>query len=158
MNLNLRKIEITDLKAVIALMREFAAFEDLTEYCTATEERLARAMFGTDAIVEGLIALDGTSAVGYAMFYQNFSSFRGELGMYLEDIYVTSTYRGSGVGEMMLKEIAAITVSRQFERIDFQVLDWNVKAIGFYKKLGAECSSDESHYKFAGKALAQLAS
>lgn len=158
MKIILRKIKPPDLSAVIALMREFAAFEKLSEYCTATEDRLSKAMFGDNSVVEGLIAFDDLQPIGYALFYPNFSSFRAELGMYLEDIYVNAEYRGKGVGETLLNEIAAITLSRGFERIDFQVLDWNTPAISFYKKLGAECNEGESHFKFAHQAIKKLTS
>ena len=154
----IRKIQPEDISKVLVLLRELAAYEDLSSYCTVTEERLHTAMFGTNAMLEGLIAFDGETAVGYALYYPNFSSFRGERGFHLDDIYVTSVCRGQGVGEAMLKEIAREATSRGFERIDFQVLDWNTSAIEFYKKLGAVSNDEETHFKFAGEAFEQLAS
>ena len=152
----IRKIQPEDISSVLDLLREFAAYEDLSAYCTVTEERLNTAMFGTNAVLEGLLALDGETAVGYALYYPNFSSFRGERGFHLDDIYVTSAVRGQGFGEAMLKEIAGDAASRGFERIDFHVLDWNTPAIEFYKKLGAVSNDEETHFKFAGEALEQL--
>ena len=156
MELTIRKIQPGDLDAVISLLCEFAAFENLSEYCTITEERLSAAMFGDDAVVEGLIACDGDMAIGYALFYANFSSFRGQRGLHLDDIYITDDYRGKGVGHAVLKEIARIAASRGFERIDFHVLDWNTPAVEFYKKHGAVCNDDETHFKFADEAFARL--
>lgn len=153
----IRKIQTDDIPNVLALIRELAAYEDLTAYCTVTEERLQIAMFGTNAVLEGLISYDGDDAVGYALFYPNFSSFRGELGFHLDDIYVKKEYRGKGIGEAMLKEIARDAASKGFERIDFQVLDWNTPSIAFYKKLGAVSNDDETHFKFAGSAFENLA-
>jgi len=105
-----------------------------------------------------LIAIDGENRVGYALFYPNFSSFRGERGLHLDDIYIRDEYRGTGVGETMLRDIAHIAASRGFERIDFQVLDWNTAAVKFYKKLGAVSNDEETHFKFAGEAFTALAS
>ncbi len=154
----IRKIQPEDISKVLDLLREFAAFENLSDYCTVTEKRLHAAMFGSNAMLEGLIAFNGDTAVGYALYYPNFSSFRGEQGFHLDDIYVTSSVRGQGVGEAMLKEIASIAASRGFERIDFHVLDWNTPAVEFYKKLGAVSNDEETHFKFAGEAFEQLAS
>lgn len=158
MELSIRNIRPEDLVAVISLMREFAAFENLSDYCTATEERLHAAMFGNNAVVEGLIAFDGETPIGYALFYPNFPSFRGQLGLYLEDIYIKAEYRRSALGHAMLKEIARIAASRGYDRIDFQVLDWNTSAITFYEKLGAVRDDDERHFKFTDSAFDELAS
>lgn len=158
MGLDIRKITRTDLASVVGLLREFAAFEDLSDYCTVTEERLSAAMFGESAVLEGLLATEGETAVASALFYPNFSSFRGERGMHLEDIFIKSEYRKHGLGEAMLKEIARIAASRGFERIDFNVLEWNTPALKFYEKHGAECNEEDRHFKFAGEAFEKLAS
>lgn len=154
----IKKIKPKDIPNVLNLLREFAAFEDLSAYCTVTEERLHSAMFGTAPVVEGLIAFDGETAVGYALYYPNFSSFKGDRGFHLDDIYVSSQYRGKGIGELMLKEIACTAASRGYERIDFHVLDWNTPAVKFYRKLGAVSNDEETHFKFAGDAFQRLAS
>ena len=156
--MEIRKIRPEDLSSVLCLLRELAAYENLTAYCTVTEERLHIAMFAANAVLQGLIAFEGDTTVGYALYYPNFSSFRGERGFHLDDIYVTSACRGQGVGEAMLKEIAREASSKGFERIDFHVLDWNTPAIEFYKKLGAVSNEEETHFKFAGDAFEQLAS
>ena len=158
MSITIRNINENDLSAVVDLMRSFAEYENLSEYCTVTTERLNRAMFGDEAFVEGLIAFDDEMPVAYALFHPNFSSFRGEMGLYLEDIYVLAEYRRHKLGLQLLRKIASIAKERGLERIDFQVLDWNSPAINFYLKHGAERYSDESHFKFAGDALARLAS
>lgn len=158
MNLVIRNIVPADIAIVISLVHEFAAFESLTDYCEVTKERLYAAMFGSQAMVEGLIAVDDETPIGYALFYPNFSSFRGQRGLYLEDIYLNSVYRGRGIGETMLREIALVAVSRGFERIDLMVDDGNAAAIKFYKRLGAVRDGDERHFKFRDEAFAQLRS
>lgn len=133
-------------------------YEKLSDYLAITGAKLSKALFDKGAFVESLIALDGDRLVAYALFYPSFASFRGELGFYLEDIFITADYRGKAVGETMLKEIAKLAKSRGYERLDFQVQDWNAGAIGFYKKLGAVSNPDESHFKFSGEAFVNLAS
>ena len=157
MTLTIRKTTRDDVGAVNGLLQDFAKFENLEQFCEITEDKLVDAMFGKDAFVEGIIAYDGEKAVAYAVFYPNFASFRGQKGLYLEDIYIDAEYRGKGIGDAMLKEIAKIAKSRGFERIDFQVLDWNTPAIRFYEKHGAVRDEDERHYKFTDKAFETLA-
>ncbi|MEO6654657.1 MAG: GNAT family N-acetyltransferase [Pyrinomonadaceae bacterium] len=154
----IRSLQPADLASVVSLMREFASFENLSDFCTVTVERLDAAMFGDDAVVEGLIAFDDQIPVAYALFYPNFSSFRGQRGLYLEDIYINDKYRGIGLGENMVKEIARMAASRGFERIDFLVLDWNTPAVKFYNKLGAIRDGEERHFKFTDEAFIKLAS
>lgn len=157
MSIRIEKTRIDDLPAVIDLMREFAVFEDLSDHFESTVEQLHEAMFGDGAFVEGLIAFDGDDAIGYALFFPYFASFRGQRGLYLEDIYIKQEYRGKGVGEAMLKEIASTAEKRGFERIDFMVLDWNTPAVKFYEKLGAIRDEDERHFKFTDEAFKKLA-
>ncbi len=158
MDTEIRRLDPADIPDVVALIREFADFEQLSKYCEVTEERLREALFGDDAVVEGLVALDRERIVGYALFFPNFSSFRGQRGFYLDDIYVAADYRGQRVGEAMLRRIAGIAASRGFERIDLMVLDWNKKAADFYDKLGAVRDDDERHFKFTDDAFRRLLS
>ena len=156
MEISIRNIETQDIDAVIELMREFAKYENLSDYCTITSERLHRAMFTDRGNVEGLIAFDADRPIGYALFYRCFSSFRGQQGMYLEDIYVNAGYRGHSVGKDLLRSLARIAKTRGFERIDFMVLDWNTTAIDFYFRHGAVRNEEERHFKFDGEAFEKL--
>ena len=158
MKIKIRQAAVEDVPAIVRLMRDFAAYERLSEYCTITESALESVIFGAAGFVEGLVAYDEVKIIGYAIFYPNFASFRGQAGLYLEDIYIDDAYRGNGVGEAMLREIARSANERGFERIDFQVLEWNAPAIKFYEKLGAVRSDDERHYKFTDAAFTRLAS
>ncbi|MEO7660571.1 MAG: GNAT family N-acetyltransferase [Pyrinomonadaceae bacterium] len=158
MEFSIRKTLPDDVPDVVMLIREFAVFEELSDHCAVTEENLHTAMFGTAATVEGLIALDDDGPMGYALYYPNFSSFSGQRGLYIEDIYISERYRGGGLGLAMIKEIASIAASRGFERIDFMVLDWNSPAINFYRKHGALSNDDETHFKFSEQAFRDLAS
>lgn len=146
------------MTGVVKLMRDFAEFEKLGEYCKITEEKLSKAMFGQGSFVEAIVAVENGSLIGYAIFYPHFASFRGQIGYYLEDIFIKDEFRGKGLGEFMLRTIAKIASDRGFERIDFQVLDWNTPAVNFYKKLGADRDESERHFKFTDAAFRSLAS
>lgn len=148
--------QAADVPRILEMIREFAAFEDLSEFCEVTEASLHDALFGENSCVESLAAFDADELVGYALFYQNFSSFRGQRGFFLEDLYVKPEYRGRKIGEAFLRRIAQIGGSRNFRRIDFQVLDWNETAIKFYEKLGAQRDESERHFKFTGEAFEDL--
>lgn len=158
MAIDIRKASREDLRSVIGLLREFAAFEKLENYLEITEENLAAVLFGDEAFVECLVASDGDDLVGYSIFYPNFATFRGQKGMYLEDIYVSPKHRSSGLGKAMLTEVANIGRSRGCKRIDFVVLDWNEFAIKFYEKHGAVRDEQERRFKFVGDAFRALCS
>ena len=155
--MEIRPARESDISAIIELIREFAEYEKLNDYCHITEERLSRALFEPDAFVRCLIVEIDESLAGYSIFYPNFSSFRGQMGMYVEDIYISPPQRGRGLGETMLREIAKTAAELGFERIDFQVLEWNTPAIDFYLGLGAVRDDGERHFKFTDDAFTSLA-
>jgi len=157
MNLQIKKAVPESIPQIVELMREFAEYENLLDFFEVTEERLKTALFGETKVAEAIVAFDGETAIGYAVFFPYFSTFRGQRGLYLEDIYISKDFRKKGVGEMMLKFIANLAKSRGFERIDFQVLKWNKPAIEFYEKLGAVRDDEERHFKFTDDAFQKLA-
>jgi len=157
MSIRIENAAPENIPQILALLYEFAEYEKLLDSFEVTEERLEIALFGDGKVAEAIVALDGETVIGYAIFFPYFATFRGQRGIYLEDIYLTTRSRGRGVGEMMLKYIAKIAKQRGFERIDFQVLEWNAPAIGFYERLGADRNDDERHFKFAGEAFETLA-
>lgn len=157
MEIRISKACEEDIPAIVAMLREFAEYEDLGHLCEVTEGRLSAAMFGEGAFVEGLIAFDGDNPAGYAIFYPYFASFRGQRGFYLEDIFIRAEYRRHNLGEKMLREIARIAKQRGYVRIDFQVLENNTPAIAFYEKHGAVRDDEERHFKFLHEAFDKLA-
>jgi len=158
MDLDIRKASREDVPGVIELLREFAEFENLTQFLEATEEKLADVLFGEHSFVQCLVALDNGKLIAYAILYPSFASFRGQKGMYLEDIFIKAEYRGKGLGDRLLKEIAKLALHKGCERIDFVVLDWNTSAINFYEKHGAVRDEDERHFKFVDQAFEKLSS
>ena len=147
-----------DVPQIIGLIREFAEYEKLLEFCEVTEEKLDAAMFGERPCIEGLVAFnEENKAVGYALFYENFASFRGQRGVYLEDLYVVPEMRKAGVGLALMKHLARLAKSRGAERMDWQVLTWNEPAIRFYELLGAEIDESERNWKITGANIVRLA-
>lgn len=157
MKIQITKTKDTDIPAILKLMHEFAQYENLLEYLEINEKNLNEVMFGKNAFVKGLMAFDDETPIAYAFFYPTFSSFRGQKSVYLEDIFITAKYRKYGIGEKMLKEIARIGKAFGAVRMDFQVLEWNMPAVNFYKKHGALVDEDEKHFKFVDEAFKTLA-
>lgn len=158
MSIRIEQAAEKNIPQMIALLREFAEYENLAEYCEVTEEKLRTALFGESRTAEACLAFENETIIAYAIFYPNFASFRGQCGLYLEDIYITAAHRHKGVGEMMLRYIAELAAARGFERIDFQVLEWNTAAIKFYEKLGAKRDHEVRYFKFTDEAFKNLAS
>jgi len=156
MDIQIRKSTPDEVPAIVRLMRDFAEYEDLCEYGEITEDGLFDVMFGDDAFVEGLLAFHQGEPVAYALFYPYFASFRGQCGYYLEDIFIAEEFRRNGLGEAMVRIIARLAKQRGFERIDFQVLEWNTPAVKFYEKLGAMRDDSERHFKFIDNSFQSL--
>lgn len=158
MTFQIRLAKENDVPHILQILREFAGFLNLSEYCDVTEESLREVMFGENSFVEGLMAFADETPVAYAIFFPYFASFKGERSIFLEDIYIKPDFRKVGLGEKMLREIAKIAKSQGCTRIDFQVAKENKNAIEFYKKLGAGSNDYETHFKFTELAFQNLAS
>lgn len=146
-----------DVPFILACIRELAEFEKLLHEVVATEAILTESLFGPNAHAEVILAYCDDTAVGFALFFHNFSTFLGKSGIYLEDLYIKPQYRSHGIGRMFLQHIAALTKSRDCGRFEWSVLDWNKHAIRFYESLGAEAMAGWSTYRVTGKALENLA-
>ncbi len=131
-----------DVPAILEMIRELAVFEKLEHQVVATEERYQRALFDDPPQAEALIAKVGDERVGYAIFFTTFSTFIGKSGLWLEDLYVRSAHRGTGIGKAMLKAGAAMACDRDCDRYEWCVLDWNQKAIDLYEAVGADVMPD----------------
>jgi GNAT superfamily N-acetyltransferase len=157
MTLNIRPGERADLPLIAELIRGLARYERLADEVTMTEEKLDRTLFGERPYAETLIAEDGDTPVGFALFFHNFSTFLAQPGIYLEDLFVLPEARGSGVGRALLERLAQLAVERDCGRLEWAVLDWNESAIGFYERLGARPNSDWTVYRLTGEPLRTLA-
>ncbi|MFF3622489.1 GNAT family N-acetyltransferase [Streptomyces sp. NPDC002467] len=155
----IRTAVIGDVPVIHAMIRELAAYEKVPHEARATEEQLREALFGERPAVFAHIAEseDGEVA-GFAMWFLNFSTWRGVHGIYLEDLYVRPGVRGGGHGKALLRELARICVERGYERLEWSVLDWNSPAIDFYRSLGAVPMDEWTVYRLTDGALAELGS
>jgi GNAT superfamily N-acetyltransferase len=146
-----------DVDTLIALIRELAEFERLLHEVEITPEDLRSHLFGPRPYCEAAVAWAGDEPAGFALWYHNYSTFRGRPGLYLEDLYIRPVFRGQGYGEALLAHLASLAVERGCARLEWAVLDWNQRAIGFYKKLGAVPMGDWTVYRVTGDALISLA-
>ncbi|MGW6654169.1 GCN5 family acetyltransferase [Streptomyces sp. CB02130] len=148
-----------DIPVLHALVRELAAYEKALDEVVASEAQLAEALFGDRpaAYAHEAAADDGSGEViGFALWFLNFSTWRGVHGIYLEDLYVRPERRGGGHGKALLAELARICVERGYERLEWSVLDWNAPSIAFYESLGARPQDEWTVYRLTDGALASL--
>ena len=146
-----------DVGTILRFVRDLAAFEREPDAVEATEETLTEALFGPRPAAEAVIAEDATGALGFALFFHNFSTWRGRRGLYLEDLYVTPDARGQGVGTALLRHLAALALERGCGRFEWSVLDWNADAIAFYRRMGAVGQDEWTVQRVSGEALRRLA-
>ena len=145
-----------DVGLLLGLIRELAVYEKMPDAVVATEADLRRHGFGSEPRFEALIAFVDGRPAGCALFFPNFSTWRGQPGLYLEDIFVSEWARGYGVGRRLMTRLAKIAVKRGWARFDFWVLYWN-PARGFYHRLGFEHLDEWLPYRAEGEALRRLA-
>ena len=145
-----------DVPEILRLIRALAEYERLSHEVVATEAALAATLFGEAPAAEVLLAEEQGRAVGFALFFRNFSTFLARPGIYLEDLFVEPAYRGRGIGKALLQAVARLAVQRGCGRFEWSVLDWNTPAILFYEALGARPMSDWTVMRVTGEALRRL--
>lgn len=148
----------SDVATLLQFIHELAAYEKLSHEVVADEAGLAENLFGPKAKAYALIAEQAGEAVGFALYFYNFSTFLGKPGLYLEDLYVRESHRGQGIGKALLRHLAQIAVAEGAERLDWWVLDWNQPAIEIYRALGAKPMEEWTVYRLTGEALQSFAS
>jgi GNAT superfamily N-acetyltransferase len=156
--MTLRRAVRADVPEILRLIKALAEYEKLSGDVVATEAALAQTLFGDRPAAEVLLAEEGGRAVGFALFFQNYSTFLARPGIYLEDLFVEPALRGRGIGKALLQAVARLAVERGCGRFEWAVLDWNVPAIGFYESLGARPMNDWTVMRVTGEALKRLGS
>jgi len=146
-----------DVPLILSLIKGLAEYEKLAHEVVATEERLRQSLFGPHPSAEVVIAYVDDEAVGFALFFHTYSTFLGQRGLYLEDLFVLPEWRGRGAGRALLTHLARIAAERGCGRFEWSVLDWNEPAINFYKNLGAKPMHEWTVFRVAGDALVTLA-
>jgi GNAT superfamily N-acetyltransferase len=153
----IRRATVDDVPAMLQLVHELATYEKAAHEVRATEAQLRDVLFGAEpAVFAHVVEHDGEVA-GFAVWFLNFSTWRGTHGIYLEDLYVRPGMRGSGYGKALLAELARICAERGYHRLEWSVLDWNEPAIGFYRKLGAEPLDEWTMFRLTDEPLKRLA-
>lgn len=148
---------IDDVPVLLELVHELAIYEREPDAVEATAAMLSDALFGTSPVASCHVAEIDGQVVGFALWYVTFSTWTGRPGLWLEDLFVRPTARGTGLGKALLQQLARVCVERGWTRFEWWVLDWNAPAIGFYRSLGAEPQDDWTTFRVDGAALERLA-
>jgi GNAT superfamily N-acetyltransferase len=141
---------------ILKMIKALAEYEQMADAMVATEDSLREGLFGPRPFAEVMLGFVGAEAAGYALFFHNFSTFRGAPGIFLEDLFVEPAWRGRGFGRALLVRLAAIAVERGCQRVEWVVLDWNAPAIAFYRGAGADMLEDWRVCRLTGDALRDL--
>ena len=157
MSVSIRPASAEDCETIATLIRELAEYEELAHEAVASADDLRRHLFGPRPFAEALMADCDGEAAGFALFFHNFSTFRGQPGLYLEDLFVRPSRRGRGIGRALLAMLARLAVDRGCGRLEWSVLDWNEPAIGFYRSLGARPMDAWTVYRVDDEPLRRLA-
>lgn len=155
-NTEIRFATEEDVGLILDFIKDLAEYEKMSNQVVADEALLREWIFERKK-AEVLFAMEDGGEVGFALFFHNFSTFLGRAGLYLEDLYVKSAYRGHGHGTALIKKLAAIACERGCGRLEWSCLDWNTPSIDFYLSLGAEPMNEWTVYRFAGEGLTALA-
>jgi GNAT superfamily N-acetyltransferase len=153
----IRMATVQDVSLILEFIKMMALYEKLSHELVATQESLQKYLFSDPPAAEVIIGEYENHPVAFALFFQNFSTFMGKPGLYLEDIFVLEKMRGRGFGRVMLTYLAKLATERKYGRFEWVVLDWNTPAIEFYKALGAEIKKEWWINRLTGKALENLA-
>jgi|ERR1041385_4260403 GNAT superfamily N-acetyltransferase len=157
-NFKIRTARLEDVPIILQLIHDLATYERAPDEVIATEEQLVDVLFGEKPAAEVLLAFEGKSPVGFAVYFYNFSTWLGRAGLYLEDLFVKPEKRGKGYGRALLIELAKIARDRGCGRMEWAVLDWNEPAIKFYRSLGAKPMHEWTVFRLAGEEIGKLAS
>jgi GNAT superfamily N-acetyltransferase len=156
-SLTIREARPADCPLILQFIRDLALYERALEEVEATVPQLEALLFCENPRVYGVICEEGDRALGFALYFFNFSSWLGRLGLYLEDLYVNPAERGKGAGKALLRYLAQVAVSEGCGRFEWNVLDWNEPAIRFYESFGARPQSEWTGYRLTGDALHRFA-
>ena len=155
--MHIRPATENDIALIMTFIRALADYERMTDEVAATEDGLRDALFGTRPAAECLLAFYDDQPAGFAVYFQNFSTFLAKPGLYLEDLFVKPEYRGRGIGKALLLHLAKVANQRGCGRMEWTVLDWNQPAIDFYESLGARRLKEWTICRLAGSDLTRYA-
>ena len=157
-DLQIRSVQESDVPLVLEFIRKLAEYGDISSEATVTEADLRAALFGARPVAEAILAYVRDEPAGFAVYSFTFSSFRGQPGIYVEDLFVEHQFRGRGVGKALLLTLARLGRERGCGRLEWSVLNWNEQAMEFYQDLGAVPMDEWTTFRLSGDALDRLAS
>ncbi len=156
MDYNIRFATDADTVLIFDFIKGIAEYEKLSHQVEATPEKIKKHLFEPNAVAECLLAFEGEQAVGFAVFFHNYSTFVSKHGIYLEDLFVNPEYRGKGYGKALLLKIVEIAKQRDCGRVEWSVLDWNKPAIDFYESIGAVAIKGWTVYRLDEKMIGKI--
>lgn len=157
-NVQVRKAQPEDAETLQNFIEELAIYEKKPLEVKVTPAILRAQLASDKPPFEALIAEDGDTPLGMALFFPNYSTWEGKAGLYLEDLYVSQDHRGLGIGTKLFQALAKIALARGYPRIDWQVLDWNEPSIKYYQSIGGDIRKDWYPCRLEGSALTDMAS
>ncbi|MCF6441275.1 GNAT family N-acetyltransferase [Pseudoalteromonas luteoviolacea] len=157
MSISIRPAEIQDAGTILHFINELAIYEKEPDAVKNTVQDIEQKLFGDDVRAHALICEQDGEAIGFAVYFFNYSTWLGKYGLYLEDLYVTQDKRGAGAGKAIMKHLAQTAIQKDCGRFEWVVLDWNKSAIDFYQSIGAEPQDEWIIYRLTGQALKDFA-
>jgi GNAT superfamily N-acetyltransferase len=157
MTVKIRSATRDDANLILKFISDLAEYEKLAHEVVATTEQVETTLFGDQPPAEVVIAEWEAKPAGFALFFTNYSTFLGQPGIYLEDLFVDPGFRDKGIGKELLIYLARLAVDRDCGRLEWSVLDWNEPAIRFYENIGAQGMPEWVQYRLSGDALSTLA-
>jgi Acetyltransferases len=154
----IRPARVDDVPIILEFIRDLATYDRALAEVTNTEEQLVDVLFGERPAADVLLAFEGQSPVGFAVYFHNYSTWVGRPGLYLEDLFVKPEHRGKGFGRALLVRLAKIALERNCGRMEWSALDWNEPAIKFYHSLGAKPMDERTVFRLTRDGIVKLAS
>lgn len=154
-NFTIREANVEDVDLLYEFIKEFAAFEKMSDLVHATPEKLKKSIF-EEGHAQVIIGMEGEVPVGFALYFFNYSTFEGRPGLYLEDLYIREAYRGRGYGIAMMDKLAEIALAKDCKRFEWVCLDWNKPAIELYESLGAKAKEEWIIFRLDGDELIKM--
>lgn len=153
---HLRYANESDVELVLYFIKALATYEKLLDTFVATKETLLKSVF-IDKKAEVLLAYEGNTPIGFALFYTTFSTFQGKPSLFLEDLFIEEQYRSKGYGKKIFSFLASLALNRNYTRMDWLCLDWNQKSIDFYQSFGAKKLEHWKLFRLQDNKLTELA-
>lgn len=154
--ITVRRATVEDSALVLDFIQQLARYEKLEDHCIATVEEIRKTLFGPSARAEALMAFDGATPAGFAVYFYSYSTFLAKPGLYLEDLFVKPELRGTGIGKRIFLELLRIAEANHCGRFEWSVLDWNESAIKFYESLGAKAQAEWIGYRLDEEQISLL--